>query len=250
MVMNDFDYTALGERDHRPWPVPESPWVMTQTWHDLLFAHWPLEPASLRRVVPDVFPLDTFDGHAWIAVVPFRMTNVGPRLTPNLPGLSAFPELNVRTYVRVGDKPGVYFFSLDAGSSAAVAAARSLLRLPYYTADMTVENGDSAIRYRSRRTWGPSATLEARYQPTGPPVRQSVGSLEYFLTERYCLYAIDLFGHPYRLEIHHRPWPLQPAEADFPVNTMTQSIGIQLQGAPRLHFAKRLDVVCWLPRRI
>jgi uncharacterized protein YqjF (DUF2071 family) len=201
-------------------------------------------------MVPDAFPLDTFEGDAWIAVVPFHMSNVGPRLTPSLPGLSAFPELNVRTYVRVGDKPGVYFFSLDAASAVAVAGARSLLRLPYFAASMSVEPDGDAIEYRSRRSSEPAAALDVRYGPIGPPAHHPPGSLEYFLTERYCLYAIDHFGHPYRLEIQHRPWPLQPAEAEFRVNTMTQPIGLRLDGAPLLHFAKRIDMVCWMPRRI
>ena len=248
--MNDFDYTVIEDHSHRPWPIPASPWVMTQTWHELLFAHWRVDAQKLRAIVPKVFPLDTFDGDAWIAVVPFQMSNVGPRLVPTLPGVSAFPELNVRTYVRVDDKPGVYFFSLDAASSAAVAAARSLLRLPYYTASMAVEHDGDTIVYQSRRTWGPAATLEARYAATGSPATHTAGSLEYFLTERYCLYAIDLFGHPYRLDVQHRPWPLQPARAEIAANTMTQSIGIPLDGSPLLHFSKRLDVVCWMPRRI
>jgi len=223
---------------------------MTQTWNDLLFAHWRVDAEALRAVVPRAFPLDTFEGDAWLGVVPFRMTNVGPRLAPSLPGLSIFPELNVRTYVRVGDKPGVYFFSLDAGSSAAVAAARSLLRLPYYTAEMAIEAGGDTIAYRSRRTWGPAASFQARYRPEGEPSPPAAGSLEYFLTERYCLYAKGHFGRPYRLEILHPPWPLQPATADIAVNTMTRSIGIELAGPPLLHFAKRQDVVCWLPRQL
>ncbi|HET7595864.1 MAG TPA: DUF2071 domain-containing protein, partial [Burkholderiales bacterium] len=167
--MNDFDYTAIDAHAHRPWPAPESPWVMTQTWHDLLFAHWRADAGQLRAMVPDAFPLDTFEGDAWIAVVPFHMSNVGPRLTPSLPGLSAFPELNVRTYVRVGDKPGVYFFSLDAASAVAVAGARSLLRLPYFAASMSVEPDGDAIEYRSRRSSEPAAALDVRYGPIGPP---------------------------------------------------------------------------------
>ena len=222
---------------------------MAQRWHDLLFAHWRVEPGALRAIVPPVFPIDTFDGQAWVGVVPFRMTNVGPRLAPSLPGVSAFPELNVRTYVRVDNMPGVYFFSLDAGSAAAVAAARSLLRLPYYTAQMTVEI-DASIEYRSRRNWGPPATFRARYAPTGAPSAPKQGSLEYFLTERYCLYATDHFRRPYRLEILHPPWPLQSAQADIAENTMTQWVGIDLSGPPLLHFSRRQDVVCWGPKVI
>jgi uncharacterized protein YqjF (DUF2071 family) len=143
----------------------------------------------------------------------------------------------------------VYFFSLDASSAAAVAAARSLLRLPYFTAEMSVDGGET-IEYRSRRTSGPTAEFRARYQPSGAPAPPVAGSLEYFLTERYCLYAIDHLRHPYRLEIHHPPWPLQPATAEMATNTMTAPIGIELKGAPVLHFSKRQDMVCWVPRRL
>jgi uncharacterized protein len=271
--MGDFDYAILSQRAHRPWAMPAGPWVMTQTWNDLLFAHWRVDAAALRAIVPPAFPLDTFvpegghsrsrgreqaakcecppsGGEAWISVVPFHMTNVGPRFVPSLPWVSAFPELNVRTYVRVADKPGVYFFSLDAASSAAVAAARSLLRLPYYTADMLVTPGES-IEYRSRRiVGGARAAFEARYRPIGPPSAPVPGSLAHFLTERYCLYALGHFGRPYRLEIHHPPWPLQTASAEISVNTMTMPIGMELAGAPLLHFAKRQDVVCWTPEVI
>jgi uncharacterized protein len=119
-----FDYGILNLVAHRPWPMPETPWVMTQTWHDLLFAHWPIPPLQLLPLVPAGFELDLFQGDAWIGIVPFRMTNVAPRFIPSLTGISTFPELNVRTYVRVADKPGIYFFSLDAGSRTAVLAAR------------------------------------------------------------------------------------------------------------------------------
>src|SRR5687768_11161807 len=100
-MATDFDYRTLDVTSHRPWPMPDRPWVMTQTWHDLLFSHWPVDPAMIRAHVPTGLELDLFDGRAWIGVVPFHMTNVAPRAVPALPGLSAFPELNVRTYVRV-----------------------------------------------------------------------------------------------------------------------------------------------------
>ena len=118
-MTHDFNRTILDETSHRPWPMPARPWLMTQTWLDLLFAHWPLDPRALRDKVPEQFVLDLFDGLAWVGVVPFSMSNVGPRGVPSLPGISAFPELNVRTYVRVADRPGVFFFSLDAGSAVA-----------------------------------------------------------------------------------------------------------------------------------
>ena len=230
--------------------MPEGPWVMTQTWHDLLFAHWPVDAAAVRERVPASFELDLFDGRAWLGVVPFHMTNVAPRFVPALPWVSAFPELNVRTYVRVGDKPGVFFFSLDAGNPVAVGAAKTLLNLPYYTADMAVTSGQT-IRYSSRRLADPQPHFQAAYRGLGdrrPPAR---GTLEYFLTERYCLYAIDRRGGAHICEIHHARWPLQVASARFEVNTLLQGIVDVDPLAPALlHFSKRQDTINWRPGRV
>src|SRR5688572_24482592 len=128
MVRNSLAH-VLRESGHRPWPMPARPWVMTQTWHHLLFAHWRVDVGRLRAHVPSPFDIDLFEGDAWLGVVPFDMTGVRLRGLPPLPLLSAFPELNVRTYVTVQGKPGVFFFSLDAGSTVAVRAAR-LIGLP------------------------------------------------------------------------------------------------------------------------
>jgi len=249
MTDHDFDRAILGEVAHRPWPMPDGPWLMTQTWHDLLFAHWPVDAGVLRALVPSTFSLDLFDGTAWLAIVPFRMTNVAPRGMPSMPWISEFAELNVRTYVRVGDKPGIYFFSLDAGSALAVRTARSLLNLPYFVAKMRVMANGDAIEYESQREHHPvAARFCATYRPVGAPSQPLAGSLEYFLTERYCLYNQDRRGAPYRLEIHHPPWQLQPAEAAFRRNTMADAARMPLPGIqPLLHFAKRQDMVAWAP---
>jgi uncharacterized protein len=248
-VPDDFDRGILNATAHRPWPMPDRPWVMTQTWNDLLFAHWPVEPRVLRPKVPAEFALDLFDGAAWIGVVPFRMSNVGPRGVPALPGLSAFPELNVRTYVQVNDKPGVYFFSLDASSAMAVWTARALFNLPYYRASMTLTRLDTRIEYQSRRSPnGHTAELIATYGPVGEAFEPVPGSLEYFLTERYCLYNRHRTGAPYRLEIHHSPWRLQPAYAELTRNSLADASGLALPSeSPRVHFAERQDVVTWMP---
>jgi uncharacterized protein YqjF (DUF2071 family) len=168
---------------------------------------------------------------------------------PSLPGISAFPELNVRTYVRVGDKPGIYFFSLDAGSRLAVQAARRLLNLPYFYAVMSVTPDGDAIGYDSQRDDGSAAaTFAASYRPAGAPFEAQHGSLEYFLTERYCLYNLDRHHAPYRLEIHHPPWRLQPADAEFTRNTMADAAGVALPDMlPLLHFSRRQDMVAWAP---
>jgi uncharacterized protein len=245
-----FNRSILEQTAHRPWPMPPGPWLMTQTWHNLLFAHWPIDAGELRALVPPRFEIDRFDGTAWLGVVPFYMTNVALRLMPFPFRGSSFAELNVRTYVTVGDKPGVFFFSLDAGNPLAVSGARGLLNLPYYSAAMTVDDHHGEIAYTSRRD-SPAAEFVARYHGRGdrnPPPR---GSLEYFLAERYCLYAMDRSSRPYRLDIHHPPWPLESARAEITMNTMAEAAGIRLPSmAPLLHFSKRQDTVCWAPERL
>lgn len=232
--------------------MPRGPWVMRQTWHDLLFAHWALDPPRLEAVIPRCLELDLFDGRAWLGIVPFRMTNVAPRGVWALPWISSFPELNLRTYVRSDEKPGVYFFSLDAGNRLAVELARVLFRLPYYWASMHVEQRSDAIHYVSQRHRGRAARFVATYRPTGPVVHAREGSLEYFLTERYCLYTVGATGDTFTVEIHHPPWPLQAASAEIVVNTMADAIGLEpafspdaASTAPILHFAKRQDMVSW-----
>ncbi len=255
--------------DHRPWPLPRQPWIMRQTWHDLLFAHWPIPAATMRAHIPAPLVLDTFEGMAWIAVVPFRMSGVTGRGLPAMPWLSAFPELNVRTYVTApvppdGDpsaldptvrKPGVYFFSLEAANWLAVAIARNLFRLPYFNADMRLtyrDNHVDHIDYTSHRTHrgAPPADFVGSYGPVGEPYLSKDGSLEHWLTERYCLYTTH-GGKLYRGDIHHLPWPLQPATADIHTNTMTEAAGITLPAtAPLLHFARRLEVIVWALQRV
>ena len=242
---HDFRYEILDEVGHRPWPMPAGPWIMTQTWHDLLFAHWPVDRRELRTRAPGL-ELDVFDGQAWLGIVAFEMTNVAPRLSPALPWISAFPEINVRTYVRVHDKPGVYFFSLDAGNPMAVWFARAFFHLPYYSAAIEVRrSADGAIDYHSRRGGG-GAEFHARYAAAGDAAPPAAGSLEHFLTERYCLFTVDRANRLCRVDIHHPPWPVQPAVAEFRVNTLAQAAGIRLPStAPVLHFARRQDVVNW-----
>ena len=244
----DFPYGILEQTAHRPWPMPTSPWLMTQSWHDLLFAHWPIDAAAVRARVPGAFEIDLFEHRAWMGIVPFRMTNVAPRGVPALPWISAFPELNVRTYVRVGERTGVYFFSLDAGNPVAAATARALVRLPYFTASMECVERDGWVAYRSDREKpdGAAARFAGRYRPCGPASQPVPGTLEYFLTERYCLFTTDRSGTPFTLDIHHPPWALQPAEAHIEVNTMADANGFRLADTkPLLHFSARQDMVGW-----
>jgi uncharacterized protein len=242
--------------EHRPWPLLRDPWMMTQRWENLLFAHWPLRADTLRPLVPAMLELDTYEGQVWVGVVPFDITVFRPRMLPLMPLMSAFLELNVRTYVKFNGKPGVYFFSLDAASLAAVVGARIWFNLPYFEARMTLQHKDGQIHYTSHRlrraySGAPPADFGAAYQPTGDVMRAEAGSLAAWLTERYCLYAVAHQQKVYCGEIHHVPWPLQTAEATIVVNTMTLPPGIRLPDIPPLlHFARRLDVLLWPPYQV
>lgn len=238
----------LQDTDHRTAPMPTGPWIMTQTWHELLFAHWPIAPQKLRPLIPPVFTLDTFEGEAWVGIVPFRMSNVRPRAVPPVPGLSAFPEMNVRTYVTVKGIPGVYFFSLDAGNALAVAAARMFFHLPYFHATMSCKRSGDTIHYTSHRVLQgtPAADYFATYRPVAPVKYASRGTLVYWFTERYCLYTTDRHNRAFRADIHHVQWPLQPAEMEVTRNTMARAHKIELPDTPPLlHYAERQEVLIW-----
>lgn len=226
-------------------------WVMGQRWHDLLFAHWRIDPDDIQALLPPSLEVETFDGSAWLAVVPFAMTAVRARRLPGFERISSFLELNVRTYVRFGDVAGVYFFSLDAASRPAVAAARRWFHLPYFNARMELAQRADRIDYQSMRTHrgAEPAHLAVSYRPTGPAETAEPGSLEHWLIERYRLLADRPDGTILTGEIHHGPWPLQPAEVEVHINTMTEWLGIDLDSTPdHVRFSRFQDVYIWRPR--
>ncbi len=223
------------------------------SWRDLAFLHWPLPKDVLSRDLPAGLELDTFQGEAWIGVVPFRMADVRARFLPPVPTLTNFAELNVRTYVVAGGKPGVWFFSLDAESFLGVRAARAGFHLPYFDAAMSVARSEGGVSYRSERIHRgvPEARLVARYRGLGEMARAEPGSLEYWLTERYCLYAADRRGRIFRGDIHHRKWPLESGEAELERIDMTRLLGASLPDSrPVMHVAERIDVIAWWPTSI
>jgi uncharacterized protein len=230
---------------------------MRMRWRELLFAHWSVDPAVIAPLIPRGLQLDLFEGRCYVGAVPFLMEGVTPRLVPPLPGWHAFPELNLRTYVKSGEekaggKPGVWFFSLDAGQKLAVRVARRLFHLPYFDAKFEIELTGEEVRYAAMRTHrgAADARFTARYRPLGPVYRAQTGTLEDWLTARYCLYSADSSGRIYRGEIDHEPWPLQQAEAGVQVNTLGTWLGIEMNGKPELlHFAKSLDVKAWMVQR-
>jgi uncharacterized protein YqjF (DUF2071 family) len=230
---------SLEEVAHRPWPVPDRPWVMGQTWQRLLFAHWRVPSDVLRPHVPKTLLLEEWDGSAWLGITPFRVAGLRVRGLPPLPLASSFHELNCRTYVRAGDRPGIWFFSLDASSRAAVEVARRTYKLPYRFARIDA-HGDSFDVVRV----GESASLTSRYRGLGQPTPARPDTLEYFLTERYCLYGDD--GR-LRADIHHPPWPLEAAEGTLEESGISP---VPLDGEPLLHYSERQDVVIWSPEQV
>ena len=230
---------STAHADHRPWPIPGRPWTTAQSWVDLAFLHWRVDPDVVRPLLPDTLELETFDGSAWVGIVPFVLTGLRMRGLLPVPGLSTFPEVNVRTYVTRDDRPGVWFFSLDAGSTLFVEAAKRLYRLPYERAQMRCERLDDVVHYESSRAGG---AFSARYRGDGDLFQAGPGSLEEFLVERYCLYTAD-GGRDYRAEIHHAPWDLQRGEASVDLNTLSP---VELPpDEPHVLFSPRQDVVVW-----
>ena len=231
----------------RPWPVPAKPWIMKQIWHDLLFLHYPLPVEVVLPLIPSGMSLDTFHDQAWISVVPFWMSGIRLRGTPAIPYFSQFPELNVRTYVIVDGKPGVYFFSLDARSRIGVFFGKSIYKLPYYYSEMSItRNGDNGndIDYVSVRADDTSVRFQGSYRPSSGVFQAEKGTLDYWLVERYCLAAHD--NHrTYLSEIDHEPWLLQRVEYSVIHNTMLHPIGIRLPAPYCAHYSKRNDVRIW-----
>jgi uncharacterized protein len=236
---------SLERLEHRPWPLPPRPWVLGQTWEDLLFAHWRVPLADVQAHVPRVLEVDQHDGSAWLAIAPFRLSSLRLRGMLPLPLVSSFFEVNVRTYVRAADgKPGIWFFSLDASSMLAVAAARRLYDLPYLPARIRTARRGDWIDVECARLGERGRVFCARYRPRGRAFHAEPGSLEWFLTERYCLYTTNAHGALLRAEIHHRPWELQRAEAEISLTTISP---LELQGDPLCHFSRRQDAVLWTP---
>jgi uncharacterized protein YqjF (DUF2071 family) len=231
--------------------------VIGMRWERLLFAHWPMPIDALRGLIPAGLELDTFDGRAWLGIVPFRMARVGPAGVP-LPGrLGTFGEVNVRTYVRPrepGDgPPGIWFLSLDAESPYVVAGGRAVFHLPYFRARIAIHETGDSTDYRLRRTHSgaPPALLRASYRATGPAVAASPGSLDEWLAARQALYAADRSGRLYRGDIRHEPWRLAPAAWQLETETLLSALGLDRPSGPALlHRADDLDVRAAWPTRV
>jgi uncharacterized protein YqjF (DUF2071 family) len=227
---------------------PSSPPVMRQDWHHLLFLHWAVDPLALRPLVPEPLALDLYEGRAWVGLVPFTVTGARAVLMPPLPLVSSFHEVNVRTYVHHGGRdPGVWFFSLDASSPLAVAAARALFHLNYLDAAIRFElarEEPPIVDLDARRTGegGRPAHLRVRYAPQGPPAPAAFRSLDFFLVERYVLYARQ--GEKlWRGRVHHPAYRLQHVALEGLEETYLAATGIERPPGPVVaHYARGVDV--------
>jgi uncharacterized protein len=220
------------------------PGVMAQRWENLLFLHWPFDPMTVQRTLPDGLSVDTYQDRAWIGVVPFRMRNVRPFALPFLS--SNFLELNLRTYVRDSHGvPGVWFYSLDANSPMAVWTARLFFGLPYQHAEMHVERGNEEIRYSSRRR-GSARVQEYRFRPSDEVGEAKPGSLEFFLIERYRLFSVR-GGRILTGRVYHSPYQLREATVTRFDSCLFELDGLEPPAEPpdSVLYAARVDVTIY-----
>lgn len=230
---------------------PDQPVLMHQNWHHLGFFHWEVPAAELQALLPPELTVDTFEGKAYVGLIPFTVTGVRPVMMPAVPWISSFHEVNVRTYVhRDGRDPGVWFFSLDASSTLAVAAARAAYKLPYFAADIEFHDSKEpipAIEVRSHRTDSRGATpanAHIQYRAVeGVAAPAAVGSIEHFLIERYILYAVDEQRELWRARVNHQAYPVQRAEVLRLDETLVWAAGIRRPEAVGLrHYAREVNV--------
>jgi uncharacterized protein len=224
------------------------PWIMHQSWGKALFAHWPVSVQSMRDLVPSLLQIDTFDKQAWISLVSFEMSHVRLRGLPALPFANRFPELNVRTYVIHQNKPGIFFFSCDASNRLAVIFGRATYHLPYFYAQMSLTPQAQQIQFTSQRIHRHTlaAAFHCQYRPTSDVFQAVKDSLDDWLMERYHLYATHR-NKLYRTDVHHLPWPLQHAEAEFAQNTVAKAslISLPADQQPILRYAEKVKVQVW-----
>lgn len=240
-------YPSIKQTEHRPWDLPSEPWQWRQCWYDLAFFHYRIEAETLRGLLPAGLEIDSFDGSAWISVVPFMMEDVMRGKFPSVYPLRKFPELNLRTYVKRDGKSGVFFFSLDAACLPLVTGARLLFGLPYHQATMRYESSDEH-RYFTSNRWVGDVTFEAEFQEKGEAFLAEKDSFEHWVTERYCLYSAKKNGKLCRLEVHHKQWPLQQVEFDIRNNDTFKAAGLTVDESTVIgHFSKGVEVVTYKP---
>jgi len=249
--------------EHRPWLPPRSQWLLSQNWNDQLFAHFAMDPPTVRRLVPEALALDLYDGVAWLTISTLCTSHLRPSGIPPVPGVSFFPLVILRTYVTMQGKPGLFYLSVDAGNLSAVWLARIFFRMQYWHSAICISGAtirarnpkECGIHFSSSRLHGPAATegpakLDVIYSPEGDCEKARRGSLDEFLSERYCVYSWNR-GKYYRTEVHHQPWVLQHASVEVRANSIATPFGLALSPKPSLcHFSRSLKMLAWAPESI
>jgi len=224
--------------------------ILQQKWENLLFLHWPVDPALLRPLIPEALEIDTFDGRAWLGITPFHLSDLRPPLLPALPGLSAFTEMNVRTYVLHNGKPGIWFFSLDASKLLPAAAARIFFMLPYFKASMKFEQNHPLFNFSMTRSGATDVEFKASWQ-VGVRLRApDVESLAFFLVERYCAFAVE-GSRVFQIRIYHHPWILDEALVKIESSNAISALGLPEPATePIVHFSESIEAEIWAPAQV
>ncbi|HWK22969.1 MAG TPA: DUF2071 domain-containing protein [Ureibacillus sp.] len=242
--MKEQTNTEVGSLKQKRKQTIDLPWIMKQTWNDVLFAHYPIQRKVLEKLVPRELTLDTFNDTGWITIVPYLTSSMHLRGLPPVPGLATYPGFNIRTYVNVNGKPGVYFFKLIAANYIASYAAKCFFRLPYSYMKINYRRPNDVIVFESEKKSG--IQLLCNYKSLSAAQPTEKGSMEEWLVERYCLYTVNKKGVIYRADILHEPWNLEKAEADFYENTLLSSLNIISETEkPILHYAKKRVIQFW-----
>jgi uncharacterized protein YqjF (DUF2071 family) len=221
------------------------PWIMTQRWQHLLYQHYRVDEAELRALLPDELEIDTFDGSAWVSLIPLLMNHVHLRDVIPVPTTNRFPEMNLRTYVHRKGVQGVWFLSIDACSWFSVQIARRAFHIPYFDADMTFTPTADGYHFTSRRSGPTEVRYEAEYRPTGTPGLPPADSVHAFLAERYCMYSTSASGKLLRGDISHSPWHIQGAEVSATTDNVLTAIGLHPLADPVVAYSPGTQSVAW-----
>ena len=231
--------------NHVPFPIPDRPYALSQEWRNLTFMHWEVEPIKLEPHIPDGLELDLFEGKAYFGTIPFQMKNVRPRFLPAVPGISTFPEFNIRTYVKKNGIPGVLFLTLDAQSRITCWHAPRAYGLPYRYAKCKLKRKDEIFIWKSKRV-SDGAILDGECKLVGEEMQATNNSLEYFLFERYSLYT-ELNGKLHMAYTLHEPWKFYAGEISLVNNSLTESydLGIDVMKPDHVHASYGVRVLTW-----
>lgn len=239
----------LKSTEHRNYPLPKEPWAAMQDWEHLLFMHWPVYKAFIEPHIPADLELDTFDGDAWISIIPFKVNKMKVRKLPPIPFLYPFLEVNVRTYVKKDGIPGVYFFSMDASKLLAVLGGK-IGTLPYFHANMKLKKRAKKFYFKSKRKNDEKESLISNYKLIGKSTVHAKGSIDHWLLERYALWSYK-FDTLFRGDIHHKEWKVQPAEVNIDQETVTSFLPNNVYTTqPLVHYARSKRVFIWKIKKV